>query len=147
MKNQIKLSEIKKSIEIGSHDEGSWGSPGSQGYTAEVAFLLISNGEFRARINTEYGSNQGYHEINGGSVERIDCATLDEAIDRATEYCESIDDNTEIVRSLRLAANEARNWARKNQVVSDDANPLEPYSVEQLESEVESRKAKMLSAE
>lgn len=138
MKNQIKLSEVNEAINLGSHDEGDWGQPGRQGHTARVDFFLLTNGDYRAKINTEYGSNQGYHQVNGGAIERIDCGSLADVITEATAYCESLPDNAEILRSLRLAANEARNWERKNEVVTETkaVNPLAEYSLEQLEAEL-----------
>lgn len=139
MKNQIKLSEIEKPYEIGSHNEGSWGTPGSQGGDAEVCYYLLTTGEFRARVSNEYGSNQGYHEVQGGEKIQFDCASLDEAIDEARNYCESIENNSDLMRAHQIATNEARTWMRHN--VSE--NPLAKYTIEQLQAEIASRMAQV----
>jgi hypothetical protein len=139
--NTIKLSEINESLEIASNDQGHYGTPGSSIQYKEVSFFLMANGDYRARIDTRYGNNQGYFQENGGEIERIDCETLDVAIEEATAYCESMEpDNEGLARACRLAANEARQWERKHEVVSEDRNPLADFSTEALEAELQKRK-------
>lgn len=121
MKTQIKICEVIKPLAIGWHDAGDWGTPGSQGYSAEVAYFLLNNGEYRALINNEYGTNQGYrsHEVNGGDVNRIDCQDLEGAIEQALIYVDGLGDKSGLLlRAHQLASAEARAWARQHEVVA-----------------------------
>jgi hypothetical protein len=139
--NTIKLSEIDKALEIASNDQGHYQTPGGSIRYKEVTFFLMANGDYRARIDTRWGSNQGYFQENGGEIERINGETLDTVIDEATAYCESMEaDNEGLARACRLAANEARQWERKHEIVSEDHNPLADFSTEALEAELQRRK-------
>jgi hypothetical protein len=124
MKERIKLAANQtrgEALEIGCNDQGSWGPPGQQGRTAAVGFYLCADGEFRAVLNNEHGSNQGGgrrgYEVHGGEVVRFSCRSLDAAIEEALTYCKGLGDG-DLIRAHQIASCEARAWLRAHDIIA-----------------------------
>jgi hypothetical protein len=100
-KETVKLSELTEPLELGRYDA----SPNCH---AEVAFFLLEDGEYRARIDTRHGPL-------GDDIIHFDAVTVGEAIAEATGYVRLLDSN-DLSRALRVAANEAQKWARRHNV-------------------------------
>jgi len=105
----------KGNLKIGSHDQGSHGTPGSQAYNEAVCYYLLSDdGDYQVVIDDRWGSNQGrINKWNGGDITRMDGATLDEVIQLAQDHIESMDNADGLMRAWRIASSEARATMRK----------------------------------
>jgi hypothetical protein len=130
----------KGNLELGSDDQGSHGTPGSQGCNSAVAYYLTPSGDVRAVIDNRYGSNQGYMEWHGGDITRMDGADLDDAIQLAKEHVESLDD-VDLLRAWRIASSEARATMRKIEADSatEETSPISDVSTEALLAELAKR--------
>jgi hypothetical protein len=133
------------SIKIGDNDQGSWNPPGGQISYQEVSFWRLNDGDFRAKIDTRYGSNQGYFQENGGGVERLDAGSLDECIELAVAHCDDVSgDNSGLPQACRIAAAEARTWLRhqpKPVAKTTKKVNLSKVSVEELQAELARRQS------
>jgi len=134
----------KGNLELGSDDQGSHGTPGSQACNSAVSYYLTPSGDVRAVIDNRSGSNKGYIEWHHGDVTRMDGADLDEAIQLAKEHVESLDD-ADLLRAWRIASSEARATMRKIEAADaadateDTRSPLADVSTAELEAELARR--------
>ena len=132
----------KGNLELGSNNQGSLGTPGSQGHYSAVAYYLMPSGYVRTLIDNRYGSNQGYMEWHGGDITRMDGADLDDATQLAKEHIESLED-ADLLRAWRIASSEARATMRKIESVTEETDsPLADESTEALLAELAKRGVK-----
>ena len=131
----------KGNIELGSDNQGSHGTPGSQACNSAVSYYLTPSGDVRAVIDNRSGSNQGYIEWQRGDVTKMDGADLDEAIQLAQDHVESLDD-ADLMRAWRIASSVARATMRKIEAADateDTRSPLADISNAELEAELARR--------
>lgn len=128
-------------LELGDDNQGTHGTPGQSYHEARVRYYLLANGDFQAVVDDRYGSNQGYLEQHGGDVNRIDGATLDEAISGAENL---LGDSSDLAKAWHIASAQARATMRRidsAQRQAEQVNPLAAYTIEQLQEELARRQS------